>query len=361
MADVDSIMNDSSDDTQMGPGDGRESPVIPQTPQTKAREKQRSNKRGAVRPRSRGVATRVRVASSRSRSRSSTPPETPVAGSQRGRGRTREGEGRSERAQARSAALDAANASLNTIRESRATGTDPVISPSETTETTSSTPPAAPQEPRGRKRKSIIWNHCRQRVVNKTVITYCNHCECHWNLSGSTSTALQHLRTNHLDCLTDAEEHQLFSDNEPTAFGAKAPKRQVKCYGDMTSKILHDSYKGRKLNKYLCMALLSGSVSWNFLDNAQFAIFVEHLSNHQYKLPSRTYMLTCVVPGVYEACKEGVRAILHNKKNISFTTDAWRSISKDSYITITAHVLDDNLELHSLVLDTSEIKKRHFS
>ena len=130
----------------------------------------------------------------------------------------------------------------------------------------------------------------------------------------------------------------------------------------MTTKILHDSLKGRKLNKYLCLALVSGSVSWNLLDNAQLAIFVEHLSNHQYKLPSRTYMLTCVVPGVYEACKEGVKALLQKNIYISFTTDAWRSINKDSYITITAHVLDDNLELHSLVLDTSEIKKeKHFS
>merc|ERR1712121_156056 len=53
--------------------------------------------------------------------------------------------------------------------------------------------------------------------------------------------------------------------------------------------------------------------------------------------------------------------ILQNKKHISFTTDAWRSINKDSYITVTAHVIDDNLVLHSVVLDTSEIKKRHTS
>ena len=127
----------------------------------------------------------------------------------------------------------------------------------------------------------------------------------------------------------------------------------------MTTKIYPDSYKGRKLNKYLCMALLSGSVSWNFLDNVAFGIFVECLSNNRYKLPSRTYMTTCIVPGVYQACKCAVSAILQKTKNISFTTDAWRSFNKDSYITITAHVIDDDLELHSFVLDTSEIKVRH--
>ena len=90
--------------------------------------------------------------------------------------------------------------------------------------------------------------------INNITITYCNHCPRNWSLSGSTSTALQHLRSDHVDCLTEAEEHQLFSDNEPTAPGAKTPKRQVKkSYFDMTSNILHDSYRGRKLNKYLCI------------------------------------------------------------------------------------------------------------
>ena len=406
MDDIDAILSDWTDnDTQMDPTNGRESPVLAQTPQTKARETERTKKRGRLPPPKQGVGRNGRVnaasnAASSSRTRSttpssrSTPPETPVADSQRGRfgrvnattrsrsrsplperpvadtqrdldrGRGREYEGRSQRAEARSATLDArsatldgATAALNTARENRATGTGSGSPP----ENQSSTPAAATVESRGRKKTSIIWNHCTQKILDNQRITFCNHCSCKWNLSGSTSTALQHLRSNHLDCLTEAEQDHLNSANEPTVFGAKTPKRQSKSYADMTSKIDPLSYKGRKLNKLLCMALLSGSVSWNFLDNAQFGIFVEHLSNHMYKLPSRTYMTTCIVPAVYQACKDGVRAILQNKKNISFTTDAWRSINKDSYITITAHVLDDDLELHSFVLDTSEIKVRHTS
>ena len=91
------------------------------------------------------------VSSLRSRSRSSTPP--PVAGTSRGR--TRRAEGRHQRAEAQSVALHAAHASLNTIRENRATTEDPVISP----ETTSATPPAVPQQPqqpKERKRRFII-------------------------------------------------------------------------------------------------------------------------------------------------------------------------------------------------------------
>ena len=43
------------------------------------------------------------------------------------------------------------------------------------------------------------------------------------------------------------------------------------------------------------------------------------------------------------------------------TTDVWSSLSKQSYITVTAHLIDDDVKLHKFVLDTSEIKVRHTS
>ena len=107
------------------------------------------------------------------------------------------------------------------------------------------------------------------------------------------------------------------------------------------------------------LAILSGSLPFNVLDNVQFAIFVESLSGNRYKLPSRTYMTTTVVSAMYKATREVITEMLKNIQHIAFTTDAWRSFHKDSYITITAHVLDDDLTLHSFVLDTSEIKDRH--
>ena len=356
MAEAASNVSDSSVDTQRGPEDGSGSPVIAQTPQTIARDQQRNKKRGAVGPRSRGVARRLQLGRSRSRSRSRSPTPPPVADTSSGR--TRRAQGRHQRAEAQSDALHAAHASLNTIRENRATTEDPVTSP----ETTSERPPAVPQQPRERQRKSPIWKHCKRSVgVNNVPITSCNYCKTQWCLSGSTSTALQHIRQRHQDRMTEEERQELNCRNEHTTFDSKAPKRQIKGYGDMTSKILHNSLKGIKLNNSLCLAMVTGSVPFNFLDNPHFAIYVEALSGRQYNLPSRTYMSTCVLPGIHQKCKEGVSALLKNIKYISFTTDCWRSFNRDSYITVTAHLIDDNHVLHSIVLDTSEIKVRHTS
>ena len=119
---------------------------------------------------------------------------------------------RSQRAEARSATLDAAT---DAARENRGTGTGS-RSPSGNPSSPPPPPPppaAAAVESRGRKKKSIIWNHCTQRMVNNTRLTFCNHCSANWNLSGSTSAALQHLRSNHPDCFTEAEEDHLNSAN----------------------------------------------------------------------------------------------------------------------------------------------------
>ena len=105
---MDATLNEELDnDTQMDSTNGRGSPVFAQT-----------------------------------RSRSPPPPpERSVVDSQR----VRERLDRSQRAEARSASLNTATDALNRAREDRAT---------------SSTPAAATVESRGRKKSSIIWNHC---------------------------------------------------------------------------------------------------------------------------------------------------------------------------------------------------------
>ena len=119
-------------------------------------------------------------------------------------------------------------------------------------------------------------------MVNKVVITFCNHCPLNWALSGSTSTALQHLRTIHSDKITEAEESQLNSGSEPTPRDAKTPKRQFKSYADMCKKVDHCSHRGRKINRNLFLAILSSSLPRNILDNVNFAMFVECITDNRY-------------------------------------------------------------------------------
>ena len=100
----------------------------------------------------------------------------------------------------------------------------------------------------------------------------------------------------------------------------------------------------------------------NILDNVNFGMFIDDVSDNRYKLPSRTYMSHTVIPSLFVACEEIVTKLLMKRQYISLTTDAWRSFNRKSYITVTAHTIiedEKGLTLHNIVLDTSEIIVRH--
>ena len=383
-------------DTQMEATSGCESPVIAQTQKTRARERERSKSistrgRCRVRPvtRERNLSSspkrtpkRTRVSASnintsRTRSRSPLsqppqPPETPPPPPPTPPPPTPTPEAtlnnRERGSASRQATIDSATNALDAARgnRSRSSTRSPTRSRSNSPGENQGTPgdpilsPRSRQMKRGRKKTSVIWKHMVQRKVANVTVTYCNHCDSNWVLSGSTSTALQHLRNGHIDKLTTEELRNLNSVSEPTSRDATTPKRQLKgSYVNWVRNIDHNGSEGRELNRMLCLAILSGSLPWNILDNVQFAMFVEKASGNRYKLPSRTYMTSTIVPRLYQSCRDAVTDILKKIQHIAFTTDAWRSFHKDSYITITAHVFDDDLTLHSFVLDTSEITERH--
>ena len=55
----------------------------------------------------------------------------------------------------------------------------------------------------GRKKSSLVWNHCYQETIDGEKYTGCNYCkDLKWSLHGSTSTARYHVTTKHLDKLS---------------------------------------------------------------------------------------------------------------------------------------------------------------
>ena len=92
------------------------------------------------------------------------------------------------------------------------------------------------------------------------------------------------------------------------------------------------------------------------MDNAEWGVFVETLSNYQYNLPCHQYMNGTIVPLVYAACKKAVIEKIQSQHHIAMTTDAWKSFAKQSYITLTCHLIDHTGELHNLLLRGSSGK-----
>ena len=88
---------------------------------------------------------------------------------------------------------------------------------------------------------------------------------------------------------------------QKTSPSSKLPARSPKAASSLFRKIPHDSKKGQDLNIKFVLAMLSSSVSFNILDNPEWAVFLETLSNHQYNVHCCAYMNGRIVPLVYGA------------------------------------------------------------
>ena len=218
-----------------------------------------------------------------------------------------------------------------------------------------------PPKKKGCTKSSVIWKHCNNKDVKGRTLTYCNYCpNTSWELKGSTSTALSHVKQHHFDKLTDDERNDLMDKMKGTTSpSSKLPARSPKAAAAFFSghRISHESKKGRELNVKLLFAMISSSVSFNILDCPAWGIFVECLGERKWNLPSRQYMNASVVSPVYNACEKCVIEILKNQHHIAITTDIWKSFSKHSYVTLTSHIIDHTGELHNILLTTNEIKK----
>ena len=210
-----------------------------------------------------------------------------------------------------------------------------------------------------RNRPSVMWNHVVKDPLDD--LTKCMHCDKQWvRLRGSTSNALKHLKDYHFDRFTVQEKLQMSKDGDTTGKNGSLPKRALSKKENGRS-LPRNNRNVKRVDGKLARVLTSNMSSWSLLDSADFGDFCEEILGGRYKVTGRTYMQTNVINPMFLETKEIIKGNMKKCKYIGLTTDAWTSIVQQSYITVTAHMLTDEFELQSYVLDTSEIKERHTS
>ena len=177
----------------------------------------------------------------------------------------------------------------------------------------------------------------------------------------STSNPMSHLRKHHMVILTAQENEQMSQNGEPSGSSVH-PQISLVRVDRVCNKVLSRKHPDvRYIDRQLAKMFVSSNVSFNLLDNKHFGNYSKNILNGRYNIPGRTFMMGTLIPGMYQEAKEDIKKILRTVQHLTLCTDAWTSLTNASYITITAHVLDHNLELQSYVLDTTEILESHTS
>ena len=218
-----------------------------------------------------------------------------------------------------------------------------------------------------RRRTSFIWNHVTENKRGKesTKIS-CNHCSKSWTEEaqrGSTSNIATHMKNAHFAKLSDTDKASMTVMGTTSGIkdGKNVPKRCLLKFFLEEAPCLPRGHKSvKECDRLLAKFLINSSTSMHVLEDPDFANFVQKLKE-QYTLPSRSYVNDNVIVPMFHETNEAIKNILSKCSNIGLTADAWSSINHTSYITITAHTIDEDCTLHHFVLDTGEIKVRHTS
>lgn len=79
----------------------------------------------------------------------------------------------------------------------------------------------------------------------------------------------------------------------------------------------------------------------------------------EYRLPSATHFIH-LIEQRYEAVKEKMRGILQCRADfVAITADIWTSVATDSYLTVTAHYLNEEWEMKSAISGTLPLLESH--
>ena len=97
---------------------------------------------------------------------------------------------------------------------------------------------------------------------------------------------------------------------------------------------------------------------FSIVEDTGFTALINHL-DPRYKVPSRKYFSTTLIPEMYDQAKEKVKKTISQQSHIALTTDIWSSRAHDSFISFTAHLITEQFECKECLLQASKFNERH--
>ncbi|CAI6373453.1 unnamed protein product [Macrosiphum euphorbiae] len=135
------------------------------------------------------------------------------------------------------------------------------------------------------------------------------------------------------------------------------PKRQ-KQLTLMNRFSLPPDSKVDQFNKAVVEMIAEDMQPLSIVENSGFRKLV-NLLDSRYKLPSQKLIGTTLIPNLYDSTRKMIETILSHTKYVSLTSDIWTSLNTISFITVTVHFFDNNLNLKTYVLTTRKLESNH--
>ncbi|XP_034023290.1 zinc finger BED domain-containing protein 1-like [Thalassophryne amazonica] len=202
--------------------------------------------------------------------------------------------------------------------------------------------------------KSAVWKYFAfavsyvdsVRVVDKKT-TVCKMCYTRvpYPATGNTTNMAGHIRRHHKDVDLAGKTSSLVQPTIDSSF---------------VMKLAQTSARAKAITNAIGLFIAAGLQPYSVVENAGFKHLISVLEP-RYSIPSRSHLTTRLLPSMYEDAKEKVLRGLSTAELVAITTDGWTSRATESYITVTAHYVNNDWEIESPVLQTRPIYESHTS
>ncbi|XP_073701142.1 E3 SUMO-protein ligase ZBED1-like [Garra rufa] len=173
----------------------------------------------------------------------------------------------------------------------------------------------------------------------------CKLCNARVKYSGNTTNLRSHVARHHNNVALQANEKRV-DPGQRTIQEVNFSK--LPATSTRTTKIT------QSVLSFICKDMRPLSV----VENEGFRNMLTTLEP-RYTIPSRQHITDIALPKLYGQVKATVLDSLSSAERVALTCDAWTSRATESYVTLTAHHIDDQWNLKSHVLQTRAMRDSH--
>lgn len=120
-----------------------------------------------------------------------------------------------------------------------------------------------------------------------------------------------------------------------------------------------ENLRSREINIAIGEMIAVDKQPLSIVENSGFRNLMRKLKP-KYNIPGRKYFTENIIPQLYEETKSEIQRGVMSAAAISVTTDMWTNINnKESFLSFTAHWIDDSLQYHQAVLQMKHFPETH--
>ena len=202
--------------------------------------------------------------------------------------------------------------------------------------------------------KSKVWQNFgfakKDGKLDKTH-AICKICRAAIKYTGSTTNLGTHLKRRHGETSASSSDSSMAT----VAASTSTPAQSISTF--FHAPLATNSARSKAITEAIAFFICKDIQPYSVVENEGFQ-YLLHILEPRYHIPNRKLFTDKEIPLLYEKVRHEIAKSLSNAKRVAITVDGWTSRATDSYVTVTAHYIDEEWVLQKHVLQTRPFVQR---